>query len=280
VVLWTPPVTNKVLRRRSAVFLINPADVERETLAQGTPRSALEVPPLVFLTFNKSVVDELTVLSGLKEWEWPAARFTPAFSPSFKGWRGQIAGREIAAFVPHMGPSTLASFCEELIHYGARVIFLLCASWGLGREYLEEGEIHLPSFALGIDGTSPHYGITGDRVEAEPLALEALAAALDEFGATWKEGGVGTCEAFYRITPDLADRFREQGCLSMENGETAALFALARAHGIPAGVLLQPYFDLQEGWNPSYTGEKYRESGRLQVRAAVEASNALLPSDR
>jgi len=257
------------------VFLIDPADVEREALARGATRSELRVPRLVFLTFNQTVLEELTCLSGMEEWEWPAARFTPAYSPLFRGWKGEIDGRDIAAFVPHMGPSTLASFCEELIHYGAQVVFLLCASWGLGKGYLDEGVIHLPSFAVGIDGTSPHYGIATARVEAEPRAFEALGSALDGLGASWKSGGVGSCEAFYRITPQLADEFRDQGCLSMENGETAALFALARVHGIPIGVLLQPYIDLEQGWSLSYTGEKYQESGRLQVQAAVEASRTL-----
>jgi uridine phosphorylase len=261
------------------MYLINPADVEEQALAQGVERKTLEVPRLVFLTFNQVVLRELADLAHTEEWAWPAARYTPAFSPLFEGWRGQIGEEEIAVFVPHMGPSTLASFCEELIHYGARVVFLLCASWGLGKSYLDQGEIHLPSFAVGIDGTSPHYGNDDWRVEAEPRAFRALSAALDQLGATWKEGGVGSCEAFYRITPELAGGFREQGCLSMENGETAALFALARAHEIPIGVLLQPYIDLEQGWSLSYMGDKYRESGRLQVRAALEASKALLTGD-
>ena len=259
------------------MYLINPADVEEQALLQGIDRSALEVPRLIFLTFNQSVVRGVTEVSQMEEWEWPAARFTPAFSPLFKGWRGNIDDREIAAFVPHMGASTLASFCEELIHYGAWVIFLLCASWGLGKEYLAEGEIHLPTFGAGIDGTSPHYGNTAGRVDADPRALEALAAALNELEATWKQGGVGSCEAFYRITPAMVDAFRQQGCLSMESGETAALFALARAHEIPIGVLLQPYIDLEQGWSLSYMGERYRETGKLEAQAAVKASRVLLP---
>ena len=260
------------------MYLITPKDVEREALSQSIQRSDLEVPRLVFLTFNQAVIQELTDLSSVEEWEWPAALFSPAFSPLFKGWLGHIGDQAAAVFVPPMGASTITSFCEELIHYGARVIFLLCASWGLGREYLAKGEIHLPSFAVGIDGTSPHYGNTAGRVEAEPRARDALAAALDQVGAAWKEGGVGSCEAFYRITPALADGFRQQGCLSMENGETAALFALARAHEIPIGVLLQPYIDLEQGWSLSFMGERYSETGRLQARAAVVASRVLLDS--
>lgn len=259
------------------MYLITPADVEREALLHGIDRSALRVPRLVFLTFSQAVIQELTNLPQMEDWEWPAATFSPAFSPLFKGWRGEIGGEPIAVFVPPMGPSTLTSFCEELIHYGARVLFLLCASWGLGQSHLAQGEIHLPSFAVGMDGTSPHYGNDRWRVEAEPRAFQSLAAALQDLNAPWKEGGVGSCEAFYRITPELADQFRQQGCRSMENGETAALFALARAHDIPVGVLLQPYIDLVKGWSLSYMGEKYRESGKLQARAAVAASAKLLP---
>jgi hypothetical protein len=261
------------------VYLITPSDVEKEALHQGWDRSALEVPGLIFLTFNQAVIEELTALSQMEEWEWPAAGLSPAVSPLFKGWRGKIDDLEMAAFVPPMGASTLVSFCEELIHYGAQVIFLLCASWGLGREYLDEGEIHLPSFAVGVDGTSPHYRNIAGRVDAEPRALKALAAALNGLEATWKEGGVGSCEAFYRITADLAHEFRQQGCLSMENGETAALFSLARVRQVAIGVLLQPYIDLEQGWSLSYMGERYRESGKLQVRAALQASRTIL-SDR
>jgi len=256
------------------MFLINPDDVEREALAQVVSRPELEVPPLVFLTFNRPVVEELTRLCELEEWEWAGTKFTP-YSPPSKSWRGKLDEEGIAVFVPSIGASPLIAFCEELIHFGAQVIFLLCASWGLGRAYLEEGEIHLPSFAVGMDGTSPHYGNRDWRAEAEPRAFKALASALDAVGAVSKEGGVGSCEAFYRITPELADEFREQGCLSMENGEVAALYSLARERDIPIGVLLQPYIDLEQGWRISYLGGKYVESGGLQAQAAIEAARIL-----
>ncbi len=257
------------------MYLISTSDVEEQALARGASRAELEIPRLVFLTFNRCVVEELSTSCQLQEWEWPAAGFTPAYSPPHKSWRGKLDEEEIRAFIPPMGASTLVSFCEELIHYGAEVIFVLCASWGLGKEQLEEGQIHLPSFGVGMDATSPHYGNCDWRVEAEPRAFQALAAGLNKVGARWKQGGVGCCEAFYRITPQMAEDFRGQGCLSMENGETAALYSLARERDIPIGVLLQPYIDLEQGWSLSYMGDKYAESGRLQVRAALEASRSL-----
>lgn len=258
------------------MFVINPEDVEREALAQGISRIELEVPSLVFLTFNQCILEEFSRVCKLKDWEWPGGRFSPAYSHFYKSWRGTIDPNDIGVFFPPMGASTLVSFCEELIFYGAGVIFLLCASWGLGKEYLQEGQIHLPSFTVGMDGTSPHYGNRDWKTGAEPRAFKALATALDSVGADWKEGGVGSCEAFYRITPELADGFRQQGCLSMENGETAALYCLSKERDIPIGVLLQPYIDLEKGWRISFMGEKYKETGRLQVHAAIEATRILL----
>ncbi len=256
------------------MYLINPDDTEREAAAQGMPRTDLEIPALVFLTFSRAVQEELASACMLEEWEWPGGRFTP-YSPPNQGWRGKIDQQDVAVFVPAMGASPLIAFCEELIFYGARVIHLLCASWGLGQACLEQGEIHLPSFAVGLDGTSPHYGNRDYNVAAEPRAFAALAEALDTLGAVWKKGGVGSCEAFYRITPAMVEELRQQGCLSMENGEVAALFALARERNIPIGVLLQPYIDVEQGWKTSYMGEKYAEASRLQARAAVLASKVL-----
>jgi len=66
-----------ILSRGGAVFLVNPRDVQREALAQGIPRTELEVPSLVFLTFNHCVLEELTRVCDLKDWEWPGPTFTP-----------------------------------------------------------------------------------------------------------------------------------------------------------------------------------------------------------
>ena len=257
------------------MFLVNPNDVEKEALAHGVSRAELKAPPFVFLTFNRPVVEELTRLCELEEWEWAGTKFTP-YSPPSKSWRGKLDEEGIAVFVPSIGASPLIAFCEELVHFGTRAIFLLCASWGLGKAYLRKGEIHLPSFAVGMDGTSPHYGNRDWRAVAEPRAFKALASALDEAEAAWKEGGVGSCEALYRITPELADEFRQQGCLSVDNGEVAALYALAKERDIPSGVLLQPYIDLEGGWRVSYMGQKYADGGRLQAQAAIEAARILL----
>ncbi|UCF70532.1 MAG: hypothetical protein JSW49_10095 [candidate division WOR-3 bacterium] len=229
----------------------------------------MRVPETVILTFNRAIVEQLAVLCGLREAKWFHADHVPYCSAS-ACWDGMVGDREVYVFIPPVGASPMAAFCEELISFGVRRIFLLCASWSVGDDILGQGQIHLPSFAIGPDGTSCHYGNVGYSVEAEPLMFAALADSLAESGADWKEGGVGCCEAIYRITPEMVDSYREQGCLSMENGEVAVLYTLAKVFGIQVGVLLQPYIDLTQGFDITYMGRKYHDTCRVQAFAAVD----------
>ncbi|MFX0210214.1 MAG: hypothetical protein ACFFDT_29810 [Candidatus Hodarchaeota archaeon] len=258
------------------IFKISPSDVEKIAISQGMTRSDLKVPSSIILTFNRAILEELVKLCpNLVDWKWKGEIFSP-YSTSRKSLKGSIEDSfDIAVFMPPMGASPLTAFSEELIYFGANFIVLTCASWGLGKDYLSKGQIHLPNFAIGIDGTSIHYGNKNWRIMSEPTAFNVLSKALDKVGANWKTGGVGACEAIYRITPELTNEFREKGCLSMENGEVASLYSLAQTYKIPVGVLLQPYLDLEEGWNVKYMNEKYIESCKMQARAALEAFKIL-----
>lgn len=257
------------------MFIITPADIEKEAKSRNMPRSELEVPSSVILTYSRVVVEELKIICNLQEWKWKGEMISP-YSSSRMSFRGLIDNEyDIAVFIPPMGASPLVAFSEELIFFGAKAIILVCASWGLGKEYLSKGQIHLPSFAIGIDGTSVHYANENWNVMNEPTAFNALATALRKTGAVWKEGGVGACEAIYRITPELMNEYRMQGCLSMENGEVASLYSLAKIQKIPIGVLLQPYIDLEQGWNISFIDEKYNETFKTQARASIEALKIL-----
>jgi uridine phosphorylase len=253
-----------------AMFVIEPQDVRSNAVARGVDPEDLLVPDAVVITFNRSIIGEFARLCNLCDWDWQATKYMPYGSPQ-TCMKGEHDEMELALFVPPMGASPIAAFCDELIAYGARTILLLCASWSLGEEYLQKGQIHLPSFAVGMDGTSFHYGNTTFRVDADPTTLEILTGLLDEEGVVWKQGGVGCCEAFYRITREMVEDYRKQGCLSMENGEVAALYSLAKSRGIHAGVLLQPYLDLERGIDLSYVDEKYHETCIEQARIALKA---------
>lgn len=255
---------------KEAAFIINPEDIKKIALTGGVKPNELNIPTAAILTFNRTILRELSGLCSLHEIKWKAAKYTPYSAPR-ESWRGVFKGIELCVFVPPMGASPLAAFCEELIVYGARAIFLLCASWSLGERYLRKGQIHVPSFAVGLDGTSYHYGNVNYRVDAEPATHACLIKACKTEDIDWKQGGVGCCEAIYRITRQMMEVYQEEGCLSMENGEVAVLYTIAKIHGISVGVLLQPYIDLETGYDSSYMGEEYEETCRVQARVAVRA---------
>jgi uridine phosphorylase len=257
------------------MYAINPEDVEREAKDKGVSRSNLDVPRFVVFTFSKAIVDELVNLCRLQEWDWAGASFSPYSSPS-KCFIGHLEDDRIGVVIPPMGASPLVALCEEMIYFGAEIMFLACASWGLGEKFLQKGQIHLPSFAVGIDGTSPHYGNKDQEVVCETWCRDSLATALDELEVSWKEGGVGSCEAIYHISNEMVDMFRNKGCLSLENGETASLYSLAKWRDLPIGVLLQPYIDLEQGWKISYLDEVYVETCKIQANAVYQAAISLL----
>jgi len=251
-------------------FIISSGDMEEQAELDGIAKDELTIPENVILTFSKGIIDEIDEQCDLVEWEWKGGRYSPYYPPPSKSWKGKINSKEVIVIVPPMGSSPIAAIAEDLIYFGAEKLFLLCASWSLGDDCLKKGQIHLPSFALGLDGTSPHYGNDEGLVEAEPEGFKALSNSLNKLNVDWRKGGVASFEAIYRITPQLVDEFRSKNCLSMENGEVASLFSISKIYDIFIGVLLQPYINLEKGFELSYMDDRYISTCRDQAKAALE----------
>jgi len=222
------------------------------------------------LTFSKAVVDRLEALCGLEDTAWIAPQHHPYAAAEIVK-RGAFEGIGITVLVPPMGASPLACIVEDLAVCGVQAIFLVCAAWSLGPP-VQFGDLIVPAFSVGPDGTSIHYGNTSGQVHADPVVVEALTAACRGQGATVHVGGNASCEALYRITPQMAEGFRKRGCLCMENGEASTLFAVTQALGVLGGVLFQPYIELAQGWDPARLDEVYRAACHLQAEVVLEAS--------
>lgn len=173
--------------------------------------------------------------------------------------------------VPPRGASPLPCIVEDLAACGVQAIFLVWATWSLGPP-VQFGDLIVPTFSVGPDGTSIHYGNSQGEVHAAPKVVDALVEACRVLDARYHIGGNATCEALYRITPKMAEGFRERGCLCMENGEAITLFAVARSLNILSGALFQPYIELAQGWDPARLDEVYRTACHLQAEAVLKAS--------
>jgi uridine phosphorylase len=252
-------------------WLITPEQTLSAARQAGLGDEALKLSGVAVLTFSKAVVDRLEELCALEDAEWISASHHP-YAAAHIVKRGEFDGLDVTVLVPPMGASPLACIVEDLAACGAQAVFLVCAAWSLGPP-VRFGDLIVPAFSVGCDGTSIHYGNTSGHVSADPAVVEALAVACRERGATAHVGGNATCEALYRIRPEMAEEFRRRGCLCMENGEASTLFAMAHTLNILTGVLFQPYIELAQGWDPALLrDQRYRDACRLQAEVVLEAS--------
>ena len=250
--------------------LITPKQTLAAARAAGAKGEGLELSGVAILTFNRAIVERLEELCDLEDAGWLGPHVHPYAGPRVVK-RGGRDGLGVMVLVPPMGASPLACTVEDLIAGGIDAVFLACAAWSLGSP-VSFGDVLVPSFAVGPDGTSIHYGNTAGRVDANPAVVTALADSARERGATVHVGGNASCEALYRITEEMVGSFRDRDCLSMENGEAAVLFAVCRLFGIPGGAVFQPYIDLTEGWNPDRFDDAYEATCRLQAEIVLDAA--------
>jgi uridine phosphorylase len=251
------------------MWLVNPEQTLSAARRAGLADDALRLSDVAVLTFNKAIVDRIGELCGLEDITWIGPRHHP-YAAAELVKHGTYRGLGVTLIVPPMGASPLACVVEDLIACGVRGVFLACAAWSLGPP-VRFGDVIVPAFSIGPDGTSIHYGNTTGRAEANPAIVDVLADCCRRLGATVHVGGNASCEAIYRITPQMQESYRKLGCLCMENGEASVLLSLARGFAIPAGVLFQPYIELSKGWDPSCLNEAYQATCRVQAEAVLDA---------
>jgi uridine phosphorylase len=252
-------------------YLITPRQTLSAALRAGLAPESLDLSGVAVVTFSRTVIERLSELCALEDAAWISPRHHP-YAAVRVVKRGEFEGLGVTAVVPPMGASPLACIAEDLVACGARAIFLVCAAWSLGAP-VHFGDLIVPSFSLGPDGTSIHYGNTQGEIRAAPRVVDALTGAARAWHARIHVGGNATCEALYRITPQAVDDFRRRRCLCMENGEASTLFAIARTLDVLVGALFQPYIDLTQGWNPDrLDGHRYHATCRLQAEVVLEAS--------
>jgi uridine phosphorylase len=251
-------------------YCVTPQQTLSVARHNGLDGNQLSLGGIAVFTFNQAIVERLEELCKLQDTPWISPRHHP-YSAVQVVKIGQFEDLSIAVLVPPMGASPLACIVEDLIACGIRAVFLVCAAWSLGPP-VESGDLIVPEFSIGPDGTSIHYGNTTGHIVAGPAVVEALTAACRDRKAKVHTGGNATCEALYRITPQMVADFRQRGCLCMENGEANTLFAMSQALGFLGGVLFQPYIDLQQGWNPACLDDRYRATCIVQAEAVLDTS--------
>lgn len=117
--------------------------------------------------------------------------------------------------------------------------------------FVEENKfpIIVPVSAVRDEGTSYHYLEPSREIECHKETVKNVVSYLKEMGVSFRTGKTWTSHAIYRETPDMIERRRNEGCITVEM-EAAAFFAVSHYYHIPLAQLLYAGDDVSgEEWD-------------------------------
>jgi len=130
------------------------------------------------------------------------------------------------------GSPMVVSLAEEFIAMGARSLILMTGGGGL-QPGLKAGDIIVCRQAIRDEGASYHYLPPAKYVDADAALADRLAEAIRARGRECVLGATWTTDAGFMETVEEVQQYRSEGVLTVEM-ESAGLFALGQARGVPA----------------------------------------------
>ncbi|MFW9969165.1 MAG: hypothetical protein ACFFDF_03125 [Candidatus Odinarchaeota archaeon] len=246
--------------------------VQSAIIASNKNMKDFEVDPIVMIIFSGGLLNFLKEIAHLKELEW----LTP-FHPYGGGklYRGIYENFSFSVILPPMGASLMASNAEDLIYCGAKIILLVCGSWGIG-EKVDLLDYIIPTHGLGLDGTSLHYGRKlNEEVELNKEIVNIFSEETKKRADNYHLGKNYSKEAFYRINKQEILELRKKGCISMENGEVNILTTICNKKEVKFGAIFYSYYNPLEGWNISWKDVRYKNCVNLEGEIALATMKRL-----
>ncbi len=234
----------------------------------GKKKEDFEIDPIIILFFSKSLIDYLKENAKVNEIEW----LTP-FHPYGGGnvFKINYKGMKFTAISPPMGASPIASVIEDVISLNAKLILLVCGSWGIGKN-VKLLDYLIPTHAIGPDGTSIHYGKNPEEeIEVDKSVYEILSEETKKMTKKCHIGKNFSKEAFYRITRREIQELQGKGCVSMENGELNVLATIARMKGVKFGAIFYSYYNPLNGWKIPWIDPKYKQCVYREIEIVLNA---------
>ncbi|MCM1047419.1 MAG: nucleoside phosphorylase [Clostridiales bacterium] len=158
------------------------------------------------------------------------------------------ATKRICITMPFSTAPGAAGTIEELHAMGCNE-FIICGGAGSITKDSKVGEIIVPIAAVRDEGTSYHYLEPSREVECHKETADFVISGLEKLGIPYITGKTWTTDAMYRETPEMIERRRNEGCITVEM-ETAAFFAVSKYYNIPLAQLLYAGDDVSgEKWD-------------------------------
>lgn len=121
--------------------------------------------------------------------------------------------------------------------------FVVLGGCGVLQSDIDGDEALLIEDAVRDEGTSYHYLESARTVSGSEGVLTDLQDVATESDVPTRTGATWTTDAIYRETRAEVDHYAGEGVLCVEM-EVAAVFAVARYHGLEAGAVLAPFDSL------------------------------------
>ena len=149
-------------------------------------------------------------------------------------WRYRAQSRDIALVQAPVGAPAAGILMDLLVASGAKAI-VSCGGCGV-LSPISSGLMLTVDSAVRDEGTSYHY-----LAPARQIRLDEAMVALEEEvllakGLPFKRVKTWTTDGFFRETPQIVARRREEGCATVDM-ECSALAAIAQFYGIRYGAL-------------------------------------------
>jgi purine-nucleoside phosphorylase len=176
---------------------------------------------------------------------------------------------------PFVGAPYAVMLLETLIAWGARQIIFI--GWcGAVSESVKIGDLILPTSVYVDEGTSKHYGTTGNsQLQADFPMVSKVRQMLDHNNCDFHEGAVWTTDAVYRETPRVVTTHQQNGILAVEM-EISALYSVARFRGVDlAGILVVSDELSSLSWRPGFKHDRFKQSRKTACRLVQELLSSL-----
>jgi len=250
-------------------FCINSQDVLKTALkVSGKKEEDFSVAPFTIIYFSNFLFKYLSKEIKLQQDDW-LAPFHP-YASSFVS-NGNYKGIPISVIQPPMGASPLSCVVEDLIYCGAKVILLVCGSWGIGKN-VELLDYIIPTHTSGPDGTSVYY--KRDINEEMEINSEIFNIILNEVKKQTRNYHIGknfSIEAFYQMNKQNILKMQQNNFISIENGELNVIASICRLKEIKFGAIFYSYFNPLIGWNIPWINDEYRICVELQGKIVLNA---------
>ncbi len=177
-----------------------------------------------------------------------------------------------------IGAPSAAIAVEELVNVGAERLIRVGTCGGLQPD-LDIGDMIVATAAAKDEGTTKRYESATIPAVADNETVASLISAAAAAGAVIHTGPIVTDDAYYAETDEYVTAWSDAGLLAVEM-EAAAIFTLARRHGLAAGAVCTVDGNLVAGKQKGETDEeelpqRAKERVGRAIGIALDAAVAL-----